>query len=81
MMQIQGQDGLRVHVDCGGEVVIVPDRYICTSCGAQSFSDTLSDEEQERETETDTQMSPSARNYLTPSRIKQKKVLIFQWSG
>ena len=46
---------MRVHVDCGGEVVIIADGYICTSCCAQSFSDLLRDEEQEREREEDEQ--------------------------
>ena len=33
MMQIQWQDGARVHVGCGGEPVIVPgEAYICTTC-------------------------------------------------
>jgi hypothetical protein len=53
MMQIQWQDGARVHVDCGGAVEIVPDGYICTACGEQSFSDILSDEEQERQEQED----------------------------
>lgn len=50
MMQIKWQDGARVHVGCGGEAVIVPEQgYICNGCGEQSFSDTLSDEEQEQQ--------------------------------
>ena len=52
MMQIEWQDGVRVHVGCGGETVIVPGQgYICTACGVQSFSDTLTlgDEEEERQ--------------------------------
>lgn len=53
MMNIQWQDGVRVHVGCGGEVVVIPDGYICTGCGEQSFSDTLSDEEQERQEQED----------------------------
>jgi hypothetical protein len=39
---------VRVHTDCGGEVVIIPDGYICAACGEQSFSDILSEAEQER---------------------------------
>jgi hypothetical protein len=54
MMQIQWQDGVRVHGGCGGEAVIVPGQgYICTTCGEQSFSDNLSDEEQERQEQED----------------------------
>jgi hypothetical protein len=50
MMQIQWQDGTRVHVGCGGEAAIVPGQgYICTACGEQSFSDILSKEEQEQQ--------------------------------
>jgi hypothetical protein len=54
MMQIQWQDGVRVHGGCGGEAVIVPGQgYICTACGEQSFSDIPSDEEQERQAQED----------------------------
>jgi hypothetical protein len=55
MMNIQWQDGVRVHVGCGGHVEIIPDGYICTACGEQSFSDILSDEDQERERQEDEQ--------------------------
>jgi hypothetical protein len=53
MMQIQWQDGVRVHVGCGGAVEIIPDGYICTACSEQSFSDILSDEKQERQEQED----------------------------
>ncbi|MGO9994127.1 MAG: hypothetical protein ACLPTF_16655 [Steroidobacteraceae bacterium] len=54
MMQIQWQDGVRVHAGCDGVAVIVPgEGYICTTCGEQSFSDTLSEEEQERQEQED----------------------------
>jgi len=48
-LQIQWKDGVRIHVGCG-EVQIVPgEGYICTSCGALSFSDVPSEEELERQ--------------------------------
>ncbi len=53
MMQIRWQDGARVHVGCDGVVEVVPDGYICTGCGEQSFSDILSDEERERQGQED----------------------------
>jgi hypothetical protein len=54
MMQIQLQDGMRVHAGGGGKAVTVPgEGYICTGCGAQSFSDTPSDEGQERQEQED----------------------------
>jgi hypothetical protein len=53
MMQIQWLDGVRVHIGCGGEVEIITEGYICTSCGEQSFSDILSDAEQDRQEQED----------------------------
>jgi hypothetical protein len=53
MIQIQWQDGVRVHVGCGGTVEVLPEGYICTACGEQSFSDIPSDEERERQEQED----------------------------
>jgi hypothetical protein len=54
MMQIQWQDGVRIHVGCGGEVEIITDGYTSARPAAsQSFSDILSDEERERQKQED----------------------------
>ena len=73
MMQIQWQDGARVHVGCGGEPVIVPgEAYICTTCGEQSFCDTLSDEEQERQEQEDEEARERERDKYQHNEREQR---------
>jgi hypothetical protein len=72
MMRIQWQDGVRVHVGCGGEPVIVPGQgYICTTCGEQSFSDTASDEEQERQEQDDEEARDRERDEYERNELEQ----------
>ena len=72
MMQIQWKDGVRVHIGCGGEVEVIGEGYICTGCGEQSFSDVLSEEEQERErAEEDEQAREAEREEFHAQERKQ----------